>query len=94
MKVTAIANESLKDGFNVDFKIGDEIYGEATKYSQDYIWVEYTMKNDDELLLVQTKVKVVEGTITKEKPIPYNEMGGMNRKRTNREDVKLAAKKN
>lgn len=71
MKVTAIANESLKDSFNV----GDEIHGEATKYSQDYIWVEYTMKNDEDLLFIQTKVKVVKGTITKEKPAPYNEMG-------------------
>jgi hypothetical protein len=72
MKVTAIANENNRDDFAIDFKIGEEIIGEAKRYSQNYIWLEFWKDNrkdqtidfeDDDILYVKTKVKIVKGTI-------------------------------
>lgn len=72
MLVKAIANENNRDDFAIDFEIGEEIIGEATRYSQDYIWMEFWKDNrkdqtkdfeDDDILYVKTKVKVEKGTI-------------------------------
>lgn len=72
MLVKAIANENNRDDFAIDFKIGEEIIGEATRYSQNYIWMEFWKDNrkdqtkdfeDDDILYVKTKVKIVKGTI-------------------------------
>ena len=68
MLVTAIANENNRDDFAIDFKIGEEINGEATRYSQNYIWMEFWKDQtkdfeDDDILYVKTKVKIVKGTI-------------------------------
>ena len=61
MKVTAIAKEGWGDKFNS----GDEIKGEATRYSQSHIWMDYELDLGNGTTLVQTKVKVVKGTIKK-----------------------------
>ena len=63
MLVKAIANENNRDDFAIDFKIGEEIIGEATRYSQNYIWLEFWKNNKDDILYVKTKVKIVKGTI-------------------------------
>ena len=66
MIVTAIAKEGWGDKFNS----GDEIKGEATRYSQSHIWMNYELDltggvSKKTTLLVQTKVKIVKGTIKK-----------------------------
>ncbi len=72
MLVKAIANENNRDDFAIDFQIGEEIYGEAARYSQNYIWMIFWKDNrknkttdfeDDDILYVKTKVKIVKNTI-------------------------------
>ena len=72
MLVKAIANEINRDDFAIDFQIGEEIYGEAARYSQNYIWMIFWKDNrknkttdfeDDDILYVKTKVKIVKNTI-------------------------------
>ena len=40
MVVEAISNQDFIDDFGVDIKVGESIMGEATRYSQNYIWID------------------------------------------------------
>lgn len=67
MIVEAISKQYFQDDFGVDIKVSESIIGEATRYSQNYIWIDVMLdtavnpKNEEDFLngIENKRVKIL-----------------------------------